>query len=83
MPLGCGITLASKVRGDEKEAHMKDYSPHVNAVQAVDPFWLDFWCSEKSEQERILSWIRNGGRKLSSFLQETKILSDFFGEGHV
>jgi len=61
----------------------KDYSPQLNGVQSIDPFWLEFWCSEKSEQERILSWIRQEGKNFSNFVQETKMLMKFFGEGHV
>lgn len=57
----------------------RDYSPHL---KSTDPFWLDFWCNRKSNQQKILHWIKDGGLDLQNFLDEERMLAYMFGEGH-
>jgi hypothetical protein len=61
----------------------KDYSPQLTDLQALDPFWLDFWCTRRSEQLKILEWLEKDRLKLSDFVRETKVLRKFIGVGHV
>ena len=71
MPRKTVLNNDSKIR--------KDYSP---SLPSIEPFWLDFWCNNKSRQEEILAWIQKGGEPLKDFFLNERILSNMFGQGH-